>query len=421
VERPEAKPRTPRHPAPGGVALGDLNAAHLNRLYADLLRDGRIQQPGGLSPTSVRRIHAMVRKALNDAVRWGLLNRNVALLADPPPLKVVRASRRRGMQTWSPSELRDFLASTREHELHNLWCVLAATGMRRSEILGLRWSEVDLVAGTLTVRQTILATADGFQPQDDQKSEGSARTIHLDRRTVAQLRAHRAAQNEAKLALGSAWQDNNLVFPRADGSWWNPPAISLAFHRAVKRAGVRPIRLQDVKHTHASLLLAASINPKVVSERLGHSSVAFTLDTYAHVMPGMQPEAAERFMELVHGAATDDEGSDEAVQRTPRRPSMGSWPRATRDQHFVTTIAPETGRLTRFGPSSSLTPAVQTVSVDQPLSDGSLLAVHVTCSTSVGELRANLPSRRRQRDRRHVPGHPGGDGLHALPPGAGRP
>lgn len=301
-------------PRVGGVVLADLNAANFNRLYADLLRDGRIHHPGGLSPTSVRRIHAMLRKALNDAVRWGLLTRNVALLADPPPMRVVKAARRRGMQTWSPSELRDFLDSTREHELHTLWCVLAATGMRRSEILGLRWSEVDLAAATLTVRQTILATAHGFQPQDDQKSEGSARTIHLDRRTVAQLRPHRAAQNEAKLALGSAWQNNNLVFPRADGSWWNPPAITLAFRRAVKRAGVRPIRLQDVRHTHASLLLAAGINPKVVSERLGHSSVAFTLDTYAHVMPGMQPEAAERFMELVHGPAAGDEDRQDIGQ-----------------------------------------------------------------------------------------------------------
>jgi integrase len=201
-------------PRLGGVALADLNAAHFNRLYADLLRDGRIHHPGGLSPTSVRRIHAMLRKALNDAVRWGLLTRNAALLADPPPMRVVKASRRRGMQTWSPSELRDFLDSTREHELHTLWCVLAATGMRRSEILGLRWSEVDMAAATLTVRQTILATADGFQPQDDQKSEGSARTIHLDSRTVAQLRAHRAVQSEVKLALGPAWQDNHLVFAR---------------------------------------------------------------------------------------------------------------------------------------------------------------------------------------------------------------
>ena len=103
------------------------------------------------------------------------------------------------------------------------------------------------------------------------------------------------------------------MFPRADGSWWNPPAITLAFRRAVQRAGVRRIRLQDVRHTHASLLLAAGINPKVVSERLGHSSVAFTLDTYAHVMPGMQPEAAERFMELVHGPLSENRDGQKAA------------------------------------------------------------------------------------------------------------
>jgi integrase len=289
----------------GRVALRELNAAHLNRLYAELLIEGKVRQAGGLSPSSVRRIHAMLRKALNDAVRWGHLQRNVTLLADPPSQRVVKASRRRGMQTWRPTELLAFLDSTREHEHHPMWCFFSATGMRRSEVLGLRWAEVDLAAGTTTVRHTVLATAYGFEPQDDQKTQGAARTLHLDRRTVAMLTRHRHTQNDASLALGSAWQDHGLVFPQADGRWWNPPAISLAFRRAVKRAGVTPIRLQDVRHTHASLLLAAGINPKVASERLGHSSVAFTLDTYAHVMPGMQPDAAERFMELLLGP---DEG-----------------------------------------------------------------------------------------------------------------
>ncbi|MBA2557082.1 MAG: tyrosine-type recombinase/integrase [Chloroflexi bacterium] len=299
----------------GGIALQDLNAAHLNRLYADLLRDGLVRKPGGLSPTSVRRIHAMLRKALNDAVRWGRVQRNVTVLADPPSLQVVKSARRRGMHTWTEGELRTFLESAREHDLQRLWLFMASTGVRRSEILGLRWSEVNLAGATVTVRQTILATAEGFMPHDDQKSALSARTIHLDRRTVAMLRTHRAAQNEARIAAGSAWQDNGLVFPRGDGSWWNPPAISLAFRRAVKRAGVPAIRLQDVRHTHASLLLAAGVNPKVVSERLGHSSVAFTLDTYAHVMPGMQAEAVEMFMVLVFGPADDqDEDGEESTE-----------------------------------------------------------------------------------------------------------
>lgn len=292
-------------PRIGGIKLQELNAAHLNRLYAEPLRDGRANGKGGLSPTSVRRIHAMLRKALNDGVRWGRAGRNVALLADPPPMKVVRAARRRGMQTWTADQLRDFLDSARGHELHAVWMFFAATGMRRSEVLGLRWSEVGLAAATVTVRQTVLLTAEGYMPQQDQKSTLSARTIHLDQRTVALLHAHRAAQAEARLLLGPAWQDNGLVFPRADGSWWNPPAVTRAFERAVKRATVPTIRLQDIRHTHATLLLAAGVNPKVVSERLGHSSVAFTLDTYAHVMPGMQPEAAEQFMGLVFGPADE--------------------------------------------------------------------------------------------------------------------
>ncbi len=149
----------------------------------------------------------------------------------------------------------------------------------------------------------------------DQKSVSSARTIHLDRRVVTVLTALKESQAEARRLGGPAWQDLDLVFTQPDGSWWNPPAISLAFGRAVKHAAVPRIRLHDLRHTHATLLLAAGINPKVVSERLGHSSVAFTLDTYAHVMPGMQPEAAALFMDLVYGEQADaDEAGHETME-----------------------------------------------------------------------------------------------------------
>lgn len=283
----------------GGVHLQELTTAHLNRLYGELLVDGRRDGTGGLSPTSVRRIHAMLRKALNDAVRWGLLERNVALIADPPPMRAVRAARRRSMRTWTEMQLRTFLASTEDHELHAMWVVAAFAGLRRSEVLGLRWSDVDLDGAVLAVRATVLPGADGYQLVEDQKSAESARTIHLDRHSVAILRRQRQAVDAARSTAGVAWQDHDLVFPRVDGCWWNPPAITLAFGRAVKTADVPHIRLHDLRHTHATLLLRSGVNPKVVSERLGHSSVAFTLDTYAHVMPGMQPEAAELFRGLV--------------------------------------------------------------------------------------------------------------------------
>lgn len=293
-------------PRLGGVPLQDLNAAHLNRLYAELLREGRVVG-AGLSPTSVRRIHAMLRKALNDAVRWGHLRTNPATSADPPPVRAVSAARRRSMKTWTRHELRTFLDAAAGHPLEPLWRCAASTGMRRSELLGQRWQDIDFDAGTTRVRQTVLPGPDGYELIEDQKSTLSARTVHIDRRTVRMLEAHREAQKEHRRSLGDAWQDHDLVFPQADGTWRNPPAISLAFRRAVKAAGVPPIRLHDLRHTHATLLLAAGVNPKVVSERLGHSSVAFTLDTYAHVMPGMQPEAAELFMTLVFGKADDGE------------------------------------------------------------------------------------------------------------------
>jgi integrase len=304
-------------PRLGDVPLQDLNAANLNRLYSELLRTGRVRKRGGLSPTSVRRIHSMLRKSLNDAVRWGRLSRNPTGRADPPSLRVVQASRRRSMNTWSEVDLRCFLDSTSEHDLHAMWVFAATTGVRRSELLGVRWSDLNLVARTAVIRQTVTPSEEGYRPGEDQKSFESWRTIHLDRRTCLVLQEHRVEQERLREMMGPGWQDNRLVFPQQDGSWWNPPAISLAFRRASDRAGVPRIRLHDLRHTHASLLLAAGVNPKVVSERLGHSSVAFTLDSYAHVMPGMQPDAAELFVELVYGP---DEEVEAPVDEAPEAP-----------------------------------------------------------------------------------------------------
>ncbi|MFW5934055.1 MAG: site-specific integrase [Actinomycetota bacterium] len=162
------------------------------------------------------------------------------------------------------------------------------------------WGDIDVAAGTLTIRATVVSDADGnYQLVEDQKTAVAARTIHVDQRTLQTLEQHRLALDRIRDSVGAGWRDHGLVFPREDGRWWNPPAISLAFRRAVRKAGVPRIRFHDLRHTHATLLLRAGINPKVVSERLGHSSVAFTLDTYAHVMPGMQPEAAGMLSDLV--------------------------------------------------------------------------------------------------------------------------
>jgi integrase len=303
-------------PRIGAVPLQELTPAHVNRVYAELLAEGRLDGEGGLSPTSVRRVHAMFRKALNDAVRWGLIERNVVSLADPPPARLAHAARRRSMRTWNWRELRQFLDSVSGHPLERLFALGAFTGMRRSELIGLRWTDTDLGGGFLAVRSIVVPGADDYELREDQKSRDSGRTIHLDDFTTDLIRAQRGSVNHDREAAGEAWEEHGLVFPRPDGRWWNPPAVSLSFRRAVQTSGAPKIRFQDLRHTHATLLLRAGVNPKVVSERLGHSSVAFTLDTYAHVMPGMQPEAAEIFRRNVFEDAGDGgPGPDGSVSR----------------------------------------------------------------------------------------------------------
>ena len=288
-------------PRIGGVALQELSPAHLNRLYTDLLKKGGSVRVAGLSPTSVRRVHALLRKAFNDAVRWGLIERNPALKADPPPARLAQASRRSSMTTWEPGQLRHFLDVTWSHAHHASWVFAATTGVRRSELLGLRWRDVDLRRGLAGIRQTIVGGPDGYMPVQQHKTDASSRTLHLDSRTLGVLRMHRDGQAKVRAALDERWEDHGLVFCRDDGRWRSPSAVSASFRRAVARVDSLPaIRFHDLRHTHATLLLAAGVNPKVVSERLGHSSVSFTLDTYAHVMPGMQPEAAQLFVDLIY-------------------------------------------------------------------------------------------------------------------------
>jgi integrase len=288
------------HVAPriGGVPLQDLNASYLNRIYAELLAGGRADGAGGLSVKSVRNIHLMLGKALGDAVRWGLLRRNVAPLADPPPARVAAADRRERIRVWEVDQLATFLGHVRDDHLFALWFLLATTGMRRGEALGLRWADVDLGQARLSVRQA-LVSIDGTPKLQTVKSNHGVRTIDLDDDTVGVLRARRVAQAEERLAAGADWEDLGLVFTRDDGHWQNPDWVGEQFRRHVKTAGLPRIRPHDLRHSHATLLLKAGVNPKVVSERLGHHSVAFTLDTYAHVMPGMQRQAADAFAAMV--------------------------------------------------------------------------------------------------------------------------
>jgi integrase len=285
-------------PRLGETRLQALTPDQLNAFYGELLGKGRRDGKAGLSPKTVHNVHVMLHKALHDAVRWSYLPRNVAEYSDPPK----QTSSGKAMRTWTPAELRGFLEFVSDDPYNAAWVLAANTGMRRGEVLGLRWQDIDFDRRRLAIRQTIISIDYRVKISEPKTARGR-RSVALDSGTIAALRAHRATQNQLKLMLGEAWQDNDLVFCRDDGTPVHPDRFTQMFDKHVRDCGLPRIRLHDLRHTHATLALAAGIHPKVVSERLGHSTVAFTMDVYSHAIPSMEAEAAETIANLVRGSS----------------------------------------------------------------------------------------------------------------------
>ncbi len=274
----------------GHVKLQALRPLDVEELYASLLEDGH-RYGGGLAPKTVRNVHIALRRSLADAERFGLVQRNVAALVTPPA--PVRAE----LQTWDAAEVRTFLASVHDDRNAAAYRLLATTGMRRGEALGLRWSDVDLDAGRVTVNRS-LSVVDSELVWSSPKTTRSRRSVSLDPETTASLRAHRRRQLEERVAAGDAWNDADLVFCDALGGPLHPDRFTRAFGSAARRAGVKQIRLHDLRHTWATLALQAGIHPKVVSERLGHATTGITLDLYSHVQPELDASAATTVAQL---------------------------------------------------------------------------------------------------------------------------
>jgi integrase len=280
-------------PAIGKVPLRHLRPDHIERLYANLLADGNTVRPGGLDGKTVLEIHMVLRRALADAQRRGMIIANPAAIAHAPKRRPLGSAIPRA---WNAQQLRTFLETSTDHRLHSALWVSANTGMRRGELLGLRWGDIELDDARMSVSRALVSV--GYEIHESRgKTRTSRRCINLDFRTVDVLRQWREQRrNEDQ---DDPVNDEAYVFATADGRPIHPHLLSDAFKKLVKRSGLPRIRLHDLRHTHATLLLKAGVPIKVVSERLGHATPGFTMATYQHVLPGMQAEAAQTFAELL--------------------------------------------------------------------------------------------------------------------------
>ena len=274
-----------------GIPLTRLTPAHVERTMAAL-------RERGLSAQTIRHARSTLRRALHDAQRDGLVNRNVAALARPP-----RADRRE-MRALTAAEVGRLLASTADAPYGPLFAVAVGSGMRAGELCGLRWSDVDLPARSLVVRRSMARADGGGYELAEPKTARSRRTVMLPAVAVEGLRRQKARQAADKLAAGTDWQDRDgLTFTDALGRPVRPDALSAAFRATADRLGL-PVRLHDLRHTAASLMLGAGVPLKVVSETLGHSSIAITADVYAHVTPELRREAADAIDRALSGSAS---------------------------------------------------------------------------------------------------------------------
>ena len=239
-------------------------------------------------------MHSVLRQGLVQALRWGLVPRNVATLVERP--KVTR----REVQPFDPDQVRILLDAITGDRLEALYTVALAVGLRRGEALGLRWQYVDLDAGTLRVCASLQRVNGKLQLQEP-KTTRSRRTIALPQTVIDALRQHRARQLRERLSAGSHWQQHDLVFTTSAGKPHDPRNITRHFQKVLSGAGLPRIRFHDLRHTCASLLLVQGVHPRIVMEILGHSQISMTMDTYSHVMPELQREAATQMDALLTG------------------------------------------------------------------------------------------------------------------------
>ncbi len=288
IAAPTTRPRTLENyswlihkhiqPALGGLRLANLTPQRVQGFYSERLASG-------LSAATVLHIHNLLHKTLEQAVRWGLAARNVTDLVDAP------SPRRRPPTVWSVEQVRQFLEVASQHRLYALYALAIYTGMRQGELLGLQCDDIDWGTGTINVRHSLQTLRGWSQTLGSPKTEKSRRRVTLSETAKAILDAHTRVLKEKQ----------GYVFTSLVGTPLRPHSVIDTFKRLVAEAGVPQIRFHDLRHTCATLHLLAGTNPKVVQDLLGHSTITLTLDTYSHMLPGIQEDAAGRMNRLIGG------------------------------------------------------------------------------------------------------------------------
>ena len=303
-------------PIIGDSRLQDVTPMRLNLLYSHLLDHGRVKSKGGLAPKTVQNVHRMLHRAFADAAKWDLLPRNPAEDAQPP-----RVSRKRPA-IWTPDQLGAFVRHVESDRFFALWLLVTTTGLRRGELAGVRRRDVDLVRARIspTVPRVVVA---GRVEESENKTSAGVRSLALDPTTVQALAGYIDTWEVERQLLG---QDPVLLFVWPDGRPLHPDTITALFHKHCQAAGLPRIRLHDVRHSYASAALLAGVPPKVISERLGHATAAFTLQTYAHVIPGMDEDAASTVADLILRPAAETGVVRKSVRTEAIEAGNENWP-----------------------------------------------------------------------------------------------
>lgn len=257
----------------------------------------------GLSSSYIQRMHEVIRQLLKVAYKWELIPKDISSFVEAPRLE------KKEMKVWSVEQVNEFLKFTKHSRYNPVFFLAAYTGMRKGEILGLHWDDIDFEEKTIRISKTLYKVKDQYLLHEP-KTKSSIRTIYMDDDIIRVLKKQRVKQNLEKLKAGNIYEDKNLVFAQETGNYVFPSAVNGLFLRYINQSGLPRIRFHDLRHTHATILLGMGVNPKIVSDRLGHSSVKITLDTYSHVLPSMQQDLTAEFSKTMKKGQVSKSGQN---------------------------------------------------------------------------------------------------------------